>query len=66
MTTEIEAAANELGAGGPVKTLRDEMAMAALTGIANNDFDFEEDWPATYIAERAYVIADAMMEARKK
>ncbi len=46
----------------PVKTLRDEMAMAALSGLA----DLKEDWRASYIADRAYCIADAMLEARKK
>lgn len=64
MTTEIEAAANELGAGGPVKTLRDEMAMAALNAFLIIKYD--EGWTAAYIANRAYTIADEMMEARKK
>ena len=44
------------------KTLRDEFAMAALTGCLagrNNNFERKE-W-----AEAAYELADAMMEARK-
>jgi hypothetical protein len=42
----------------PVATLRDQFAMAALThGITGDSF--------TSIAESAYKLADAMMEARK-
>lgn len=49
----------------PVLTLRDKFAMAALTGLlAGNEFD------GLYIrartAEEAYLLADAMMEAREK
>ena len=43
------------------KTLRDEFAMAALTGMITADHEFTDR-----IAEEAYEIADAMMEARKK
>lgn len=45
------------------KTLRDEMAMAALTGKLSNPDAF-----GSYqeLSERAYNFADAMMEARKK
>ena len=44
------------------KTLRDEFAMAALTGVIGdtNRFGFSH----RSIAEEAYGIADAMMEAR--
>ena len=42
------------------KTLRDEFAMAALSGLA-----FKDPW-APNIQENAYRIADAMLEARKK
>ena len=46
------------------KTLRDEFAMAALTGMLT-DRDCG-DVPATAVASAAYEYADAMMEARKK
>ena len=40
-------------------SMRDQFAMAALGGINTKDFNPNE------IAEKAYAIADAMMEARK-
>jgi hypothetical protein len=43
------------------KTLRDEYAIAALTGMITADHEFTDR-----IAEETYEIADAMMEARKK
>jgi hypothetical protein len=47
------------------KTLRDEFAMAALTGLLANAVDDgsmgAEDW-----ASDAYLFADKMLEARKK
>jgi len=46
------------------KTLRDEFAMEALTGIVS-DKDCG-DVPAIAVARAAYEYADAMMEARKK
>lgn len=44
-------------------TLRDQFAMAALTGIMAHDRDDEyaEEW----VANRAYYLADAMLTARK-
>ena len=42
----------------PVKTLRDEMAMAALVMCSPDSSDT--------VASYAYAIADAMLEARKK
>ena len=48
----------------PVKTLRDEFAMAAL-GLMGGDVRWANAGEK-YIAENAYEIADAMMEARKK
>jgi len=44
------------------KTLRDEFAMAALSGI---EFNYEMWGEPKERAERAYALADAMMEARK-
>lgn len=47
----------------PIKTLRDEFAMSALSGLlARTDYEnFEPDeW-----ANQAYKIADAMLEARQ-
>jgi len=56
----------------PVKTLRDEMAMAALTGLLSSPFDIldPDDKPLPYLlpsqwAHAAYILADAMMEARR-
>jgi len=43
------------------KTLRDEFAIAALTGMITADHEFTDR-----IAEETYEIADAMMGARKK
>jgi len=46
------------------KSLRDEFAIAALTGImANPDCAFEDDWE---FADFAYDLADAMMKRREK
>lgn len=44
-------------------TLRDQFAMAALTGVRWNFAVDKTD--AEVYAERAYMIADAMTEARK-
>lgn len=46
------------------KNIRDEFAMAALTGICSASF--KEPVSAKDVAEYAYVIAQAMMEERKK
>lgn len=45
-----------------VKTLRDEFAIAALTGILARSSRTQND---EAVAEDAYEIADAMLEARK-
>jgi len=42
-----------------VTTLRDEFAMAALTGL------LAKDYPEELLANKAYKIADAMLEERK-
>ena len=44
-----------------VKTLRDEFAMAVLTGIASRDGMSS----AAYMSRLAYELADVMLEARK-
>jgi hypothetical protein len=44
------------------RTLRDQFAMAALSGI---EFNYEMWGEPKERAERAYALADAMMEARK-
>lgn len=46
------------------KTLRDEMAMAALTGFIASYANSRDPDPET-AAKNAYKYADAMMEARK-
>jgi len=40
--------------------LRDEFAMAALTGLLSHDYDNMPN-----LAHEAYLIADAMLEARE-
>lgn len=44
--------------------IRDQFAMAALTGILSNSTTGSCSSP--YLAERSYDIANSMMEARKK
>ncbi len=44
-----------------IATLRDQFAMAALTGIASRDGMSS----AAYMSRLAYELADAMLEARK-
>lgn len=44
-----------------VKTLRDEFAMAALTGVTAQ---MDMARPATDLARESYLVADAMLEAR--
>lgn len=46
------------------KTLRDEFAMADLTGMVLPSYPASSDMIS--YADAAYKIADAMMEARKK
>lgn len=48
----------------PEKTLRDEFAMAALTGILENSASFS--LPSKDLAEISYRLADAMLAARKE
>jgi hypothetical protein len=48
----------------PMKTLRDEFAMAALIGLVTHFNAFNEAVPEA-AAKRAYEHADAMLEARK-
>ncbi len=49
---------------GQTPTLRDQFAMAALTGyIANNEFGF---MTAKDVAEHCYASADAMLAERGK
>lgn len=48
--------------GPPYLTLRDQFAMAALTGILGNP-EFDEFLPEQWASE-AYKYADAMMKAR--
>ena len=51
----------------PHPTLRDQFAMAALTGIVIGEFQCPST-PATHesVAHDCYEMADAMLEARKK
>ncbi len=72
MTSELQAAANEIVASGH-KTLRDEMAMAAMSFVAPvlETFDVDDgvkslDDSVRVIATIAYKIADAMLAARQE
>jgi hypothetical protein len=57
---EIAELRNSLAMAQQKKTLRDELAMAALTGVMNR-------YGSTYsIAADAYAVADAMMQERRK
>ena len=47
-----------------IKELRDQFAMSALTGIIANYTN--NGWKTSERAEYAYVVAQAMMEERKK
>lgn len=58
---EIQSLVTEITA---IKTLRDEFAMAALTGWLAS-FGPAEQPNATSSATFAYMVADAMLEARK-
>jgi hypothetical protein len=44
----------------PVRTLRDEFAMAAMNGIISSRSMLNE----TEVVQRSYIIADKMMEVR--
>lgn len=48
----------------PVKTLRDEFAIAALTAITERSAA-SSTYDAAVVAQAAYLIADAMLEARR-
>ena len=50
----------------PVATLRDQFAMAALTGILCTNPEGHSLDAAMILAKAAYSVADAMMEARGK
>lgn len=54
----------KLNSFGPTCSLRDEIAMRALTGILSNNFVKEKDM--INIADEAYKWADAMIAARQK
>ena len=45
-------------------TLRDQIALAALTGMLAGDPNFPSPWK--YAAAAAYLAADAMLEARRQ
>lgn len=49
----------------PRKTLRDEFAMAAMTGLLANSVTIFSETPSIY-ASMAYEQADAMMQERSK
>lgn len=50
----------------PVKDLRDEFAMAVLTGLAAYPHRIGEDNKPEHFAIWSYAIADAMLAARTK
>ena len=49
-----------------LKTLRDEIAMAAMESLLFSGFDEVAKIDEAKLAEMSYKISDAMMEARKK
>lgn len=59
---EIAELRNSLAMAQQKKTLRDEFAMAAVNGVINRFGVF----PAKFIAEESYELADAMMKERVK
>ena len=56
---EIAELRNSLAMAKQKRTLRDEIAMAALIGVVYT-------YGTTNLAEKAYEIADAMMKERRK
>ena len=59
---EIAELKNQLAMAKQKKTLRDEFAMAALTGyVSNHDEFFIDD-----VVKSCYIIADAMLKERMK
>ena len=59
---EIAELKNALAMAKQKKTLRDEFAMAALTGyVSNHDEFFIDD-----VVKSCYIIADAMLKERMK
>ena len=50
----------------PVKTLRDEFAMAALTGLIVRAEKWELDIDLDTTVNKAFYIADRVMKAREK
>lgn len=49
----------------PAKTLRDEFAMAVISGYMATDSSISND-SAVWFAEYAYLVADAMLKERSK
>jgi hypothetical protein len=45
-------------------TLRDQFAMAALTGLLAAELEYDN--PADHMAKQAYIAADAMLKAREE
>lgn len=59
------------GGGGPVLTLRDQIAIAAMASLTQIYWEVEEQYNSgeeiiKCQAETAYQMADAMLEARNK
>ena len=60
-TPEIEVGNVSFSSVSEVATLRDQFAMAAISGVMTNDPEITDDG----LANDCYRIADAMMQARK-
>lgn len=60
---EDEEEVFEYVADEPETPLRDQFAMAALTGLAR--FYVEQGYSADWVAIAAYMLADAMLDKRK-
>ena len=50
----------------PAQTLRDQFAMAALTGILDSISLIDRKYPSIKYAQSAYQLADAMLKAREE
>lgn len=61
---DLNCLPGEIIAMPPMKTLRDEFAMAALPAMIVKFADIRMEFRA--VSDLAYAQADAMMEARKK
>lgn len=67
--TFVSVSSTQIARDTDTLNIRDQFAMAALTGMIASEGDLVDEGCAFYTpenaAERAYIFADAMLEARK-